>query len=128
MTERHASVTDLPGYMTPATVREILDFPGSYGFVWVNGGILAFTPSGIAQGEDGKLWANPKALLMDEQPDGDKLWAAVAWTENGLGVFVPRHSYRAIAHRRLSSASLEGWIPVVEVLTSVPGAAADSEV
>lgn len=121
MTNRHASVTDLPGYMTPATVAEILDFPGSYGFVWINGGILAFTPSGIAQGEDGKLWANPKALLMDEQPVDSKSWAAVAWTENGLGVFVPKCSYRAVAHRRLASTALEGWIPVVEVLTSVPG-------
>lgn len=124
MTERHVSVTDLPGYMTPATVAEILDFPDSYGFVWVNGGIFSFAPSGIAQGEGGKLWANPKAPLMDERPDDDKLWAVVAWTENGLGVFVPRHSYRAIAHRKLSSASLEGWIPIVEVLPSVPGSTA----
>lgn len=125
MTERHVSVTDLPGYMTPGTVAEILHFPGSYGFVWVNGSIFAFTPSGIAQGEDGKLWANPKALLMDERPDDDKLWAAVAWTENGLGVFVPRHAYRAVAHRRLASAALEGWIPVVEVLASAPGTAGE---
>lgn len=124
MSTRYASVADLPGYRTPATVAEIPAFPNSFGFVCVPSGIfLSLVTPGIAQDEDGKLWANPKTYLMSSRPDNDVPWAAVAWTEEGLGVFVPQHTYSALARSKRSASFIEGWVPVVEVLDSVPGAA-----
>jgi hypothetical protein len=123
MTDRHARVTDLPGYLTPATVAEVPAFPNSYGFVWVPGGILfSLAVPGIAQDADGKLWANPRAPLMSARPSDDATWAAVAWTEDGLGVYVPPQTYSALARNRRTDNLVEGWVPVVEVLASAPGA------
>ena len=124
MSDRHARVTDLPGYLTPATVAEVPAFPGSYGYVWVPSKFLfSLAAPGIAQDEHGKLWANPKAYLMSSQPDGNDSWAVVAWTEGGLGVYVPPQTYSAIARSKRDAGLVEGWIPVTEVLASVPNAA-----
>lgn len=122
MSTRHASVADLPGYRTPATIAEVPAFPNSYGYVCVPSGIFAsLVAPGIAQDEGGKLWANPKTYLMSSQPGNDVPWAAVAWTKEGLGVFVPQHTYSALARSKRSADFVEGWVPVVEVLASVPG-------
>ena len=111
-TTTHARALDLPGWPCPPRVRDIVNTPNSWGWVFMN---VSNPGPGVIQDDLGKLWASG-----DGVPRPDKLGAntaQLAWTPNGLGIYVPRECYHNLPSASMLDAIPDHWIPIATVLT-----------
>jgi hypothetical protein len=121
MTDKQASIFDIPGWPCPPSVGQIASTKDTWGLVTVisieNGGAVGYD-------ETGKRWANAQAVPRYALPDEG--WASpgaiVAWTEQGLGVFIHPQSLRYLPQLTLDQrmAQPDTWIPVAMVLAELP--------
>lgn len=123
----HARAFDLPGWPCPPRVRDIPSHPGSWGYVPCDAGHAApfANKAGcprIVQDDLGHLWADGDAIpafsVLVESHDGPG--AIVAWTEQGLGVYVHPKSLRYIGNISRLDMEPGRWIPIAVVLAEQP--------
>ncbi|MFJ5967898.1 hypothetical protein [Streptomyces sp. NPDC093060] len=119
MTDRkQARAMDLPDYPCPPSLGQVPAHAGSWGWFWPvttsNADIV------IAQDPNGYLWVRSSTRL-DPHPDiSTKVSALAAWTEDGLGLYVPKEAYKYVRRFDGSFDELE-WTPVAVVLKEPPG-------
>lgn len=111
----HARAFDLPGWPCPPRVRDIPNHENSWGWV-------PCQPStkSICQDELGFLWADgnlvPEFQTLNDHDPG----AILAWTEQGLGAYVPPKSLRRIGSISKLDMEPDRWIPIAAVLAEPP--------
>lgn len=123
----HARAFDLPGWPCPPRVRDIPNHVGSWGYVPCHAGQNAGFDNKpgsprIVQDDLGYLWADgdeiPKFRALNGSDDGPG--AILAWTEQGLGVYVHPKSLRYIGNISKLDMEPDRWIPIAVVLTEAP--------
>lgn len=113
----HARAFDLPGWPCPPRVRDIPNHKDSWGWVPCQS-----VTNGVYQDELGYLWADGnmvpefRTLNDSNQVPG----AILAWTEQGLGVYVHPKSLRFIGNISKLDMEPDRWIPIATVLTAPP--------
>jgi len=113
----HARAFDLPGWPCPPRVRDIPNHEGSWGWVPCQHSI-----NGIYQDELGYLWADGNMVpeFRTFNSSYDCPGAILAWTEQGLGVYVHPKSLRYIGNISKLDMEPDRWIPIAVVLTDAP--------
>lgn len=113
----HARAFDLPGWPCPPRVRDIPNHENSWGWVPCQPG-----HRGIYQDELGYLWADGNMVPEFQTLDDSHGYpgAIVAWTEQGLAVFVHPKSLRYIGSISKLDMEPDRWIPIAVVLTEAP--------
>ncbi|MFJ2279206.1 hypothetical protein ACIOEZ_34220 [Streptomyces sp. NPDC087866] len=108
---KQARAMDLPDFPSPPSVSEIVTHAGSWG--WVNSGH-------VAQDSSGYLWVEGKASPSPAARHPQELQALVAWSEEGLVLYLPRTAYQHIRslHGDIDEAA---WVPIVGVMKECPG-------
>ncbi len=84
---KQARTMDLPDYPSPPTIRDIPAHAGSWG--WVG-------PGYVAQDRDGYLWVEGAGTPRPQPRAPQDLQALVAWTEDGIALYMPRRAYDLI--------------------------------
>lgn len=113
----HARAFDLPGWPCPPRVRDIPNHENSWGWVPCQDAICA-----VFQDELGYLWADGN-MIPQFQTLNDKNYvpgAILAWTEQGLGVYVHPKSLRHIGSISKLDMEPDRWIPIATVLAEPP--------
>lgn len=114
MTDKeHARAMDLPDYPCPPNLGAIAAHAGSWG--WAN------PADSIAQDADGYLWVKTGTRLSPTP--STSLDVLGTWTEDGIGVYVPKRSYGFI--RSIPTLCAPQWVPVAVVLKEPPAYAVD---
>jgi len=123
----HARAFDLPGWPCPPRVRDIPNHENSWGYVPCHAGQnSAYADKNhcprIAQDDLGYLWADGNAIPAFQALEGhaDGPGAILAWTEQGLGVYVHPKSLRYIGNISKLDMEPDRWIPIAVVLTDAP--------
>jgi hypothetical protein len=113
----HARAFDLPGWLCPPRVRDIPNHEDSWG--WVPCQVSA---NGIYQDELGYLWADGNMVPTFRTLNGNSECpgAILAWTEQGLGVYVHPKSLRYIGSISKLDMEPDRWIPIAAVLAEPP--------
>ena len=105
-----ARAMDLPNYQCPPFVRDIPEHAGSWG--WVSSRY-------IAQDDEGYLWADGEQAPLTSLTQNNGVRALLAWSEEGLAVWVDPNGYHALA-RIKGDAAQDGWIPVSVAMKECP--------
>lgn len=123
----HARAFDLPGWPCPPRARDIPNHADSWGYVPCNAGQQARFDNKagsprIVQDDLGYLWADGDAIPAFRTPreSDDGPGAILAWTEQGLGVYVHLKSLRYIGNISKLDMEPDRWIPIAVVLTEMP--------
>lgn len=110
-TTMHARAFDLPGWPCPPRVRDIVNTPNSWGWVYMT---LFSAEHGIIQDDLGRLWAAGDNIPRPERNGNNT--AQLAWTPNGLGVYVPQECYGNLPDGSMLEAIPDQWLPIAVVL------------
>lgn len=113
----HARAFDLPGWPCPPRVRDIPNHKGSWGWVPCQPGA-----NGIVQDELGYLWGDgnmvPKFQAFSDSSHFPG--AILAWTEQGLGVYVHPKSLQHVGDISKLDMEPDRWVPIAAVLVEPP--------
>ncbi|WP_143666763.1 MULTISPECIES: hypothetical protein [unclassified Streptomyces] len=108
---KQARAMDLPDFPCPPSVGEIATHAGSWG--WVN-------PGSVAQDKQGYLWVKRDAVPSPAPRAPWDRQDLVAWTEEGIALYVPRKAYEHIESLR-GDVDEAAWAPVASVMKEIPG-------
>jgi len=113
----HARAFDLPGWPCPPRVRDIPSHENSWGWVPCQS-----VTSGVYQDELGYLWADGNMVPEFRTLENSSATpgAILAWTEQGLGVYVHPKSLRYIGSISKLDMEPDRWIPIAAVLMDAP--------
>lgn len=116
---KHAKISDLPGWPCPPRVRDIPTTPDSWGWIGVSD---VLRPMPVAVDELGYLWVaadvTPKYQLP-KQTDSNP-GAVVFWTPDGIGLYVDPKSYPHLPSTSRLGHKPDEWLPVAEVAKTLP--------
>lgn len=114
---KQARAMDLPDYPCPPSLGQIPHHAGSWG--WFGTSATSPLNAAVAQNANGYLWARSTTHLQPHPQVGVKSTALAVWTEDGLGLYVPREAYRYVY--RVDNIDELEWTPVAAVLKEPPG-------
>jgi hypothetical protein len=119
MPNRHAKVSDLPGWPCPPRVRDIPTTPDSWGWIGVGD---ALHPIPVAVDELGYLWVRADVAPRYRLPaDADvNPGAIVFWTPDGIGLHLHPKSYQWLPSTSRLDHNPDEWLAVAEVSKTLP--------
>lgn len=118
--DRHAKISDLPGWPCPPRVRDIPTTPDSWGWVSV-GEDNGLEP--VMVDELGYLWVNASVVPRYVLPNDSRAspGAIVFWSDGGVGLYIHPKSYKSVPNGSRLDFTPDEWLPVAEVAAKLPG-------
>ena len=130
MTDRHATIANLPGWNIIDTVLGIAQQPGAQAWVWLQQPANPGGPRAIGRDLSGHLYAASDTDIADQPTNAaaeQGYLALLVGVKDGLGLWVPPSGYSRIKlidpDEPSAQPDVPRWLPIREVVDAANEAA-----